>query len=204
MTALLGIIGAVALVIGLTGAIKSILRKEKRVTKPTGVAIAVGIASIVLAGVIATPAEKEAESEVEVEGVSEVEEVAEEATPEDRIRTVVGEAIDGKRILDVIYNDGHTTLKMALADNLTTNMIRKGAYMDVERVLKAFKDAKYDGDTSILVMHEQADKYGKIDKYKVMTVKVSSETLDKIDFDNFDYNNIPDVADEYTSHPSLQ
>lgn len=48
------------------------------------------------------------------------------------------------------------------------------------------------------------DQYGKQTNEKVMFINMNRETLDKIDWKNFNYENIPDVANIYDQHKSMK
>ena len=130
-------------------------------------------------------------------------ETAEELTDADRIKAVVAKEISEDRIEDVTYFDGYTTLKIRAQDNLTANMIQRSMWIDAGDIFEALKDAKYDGTAAIMFMFEMTTQYGESKDAKVMSIELSPETLDKIDFDNFDVGNFPDVSDNYFQHPSF-
>ncbi|TES45502.1 hypothetical protein E2L07_20480 [Halalkalibacterium halodurans] len=48
------------------------------------------------------------------------------------------------------------------------------------------------------------DAYGNEDLGEVMRINLSGETLSKINFDNFNYDNFPIVSDEYWEHPVFE
>lgn len=130
-------------------------------------------------------------------------EPAEELTDADRIKAVVSKEISEDRIEDVTYFDGYTTLKIRAQDNLTANMIQRSMWIDAGDIFEALKDAKYDGTAAIMFMFEMTTQYGETKDAKVMSIELSPETLNKIDFDNFDVGNFPNVSDDYFQHPSF-
>ena len=130
-------------------------------------------------------------------------EPTEELTDADRIKSVVAKEISEDRIEDVTYFDGYTTLKIRAQDNLTANMIQRSMWIDAGDIFEALKDAKYDGTAAIMFMFEMTTQYGETTDAKVMSIELSPETLNKIDFDNFDVGNFPDVSDNYFQHPSF-
>src|SRR5699024_3110071 len=118
-------------------------------------------------------------------------EPAEELTDADRIKAVVSKEISEDRIEDVTYCDGYTTLKIRAQDNLTANIIQRSMWIDAGDIFAALKDAKYDGTAAIMFMFEMTTQYGESKDAKVMSIELSPETMNKIDFDNFDVGNFP-------------
>src|SRR5699024_11259217 len=99
------------------------------------------------------------------------------------------------RIDKVTYFDFYTMLKIRAQDNLTANMIQRSMWIDAGDIFAALKDAKYDGTAAIMFMFEMTTQYGESKDAKVMSIELSPETLNKIEFDNFDVRNFPDVSD---------
>lgn len=46
-------------------------------------------------------------------------------------------------------------------------------------------------------------RHGNISEDIVIKATFNNETIKKINFDNFDYNNIPSIADEWWNHQAL-
>ena len=221
MEAIMVIGGIIFMIIGLKGCIKSIRNKEKRVDKKTAITSIVGlllIFSSILGSDVEEADDKPKDEEVVAEEKTEKndkkdkpkeekadkkDEPAEELTDAVRIKSVVAKEISEDRIEDVTYFDGYTTLKIRAQDNLTANMIQRSMWIDAGDIFAALKDAKYDGTAAIMFMFEMTTQYGETKDAKVMTIELTSETLNKIDFDNFDVGNFPDVSDNYFQHPSF-
>ena len=212
------------MIIGLKGCIKSIRNKEKRVDKKTGISVIVGILLIFSAILVSDVEEadeqpkdeevvaeektekketKKADDDKKADKNDKKDETAEELTDADRIKAVVAKEISEDRIEDVTYFDGYTTLKIRAQDNLTANMIQRSMWIDAGDIFEALKDAKYDGTAAIMFMFEMTTQYGESKDAKVMSIELSPETMNKIDFDNFDVGNFPDVSDNYFQHPSF-
>ena len=51
---------------------------------------------------------------------------------------------------------------------------------------------------------ELTDKLGNKEYGPVIRIDITKETLDKINWDNFDYNNLPEVADDYWQHQAIE
>lgn len=87
-------------------------------------------------------------------------------------------------------------------DGLTSKLIVKGMYMDISNVLKGIQK-DIDVNVDINVTYPLQDKYGNVSEDIVIQATFNNETIKKINFDNFDYNNIPSVADEWWNHNAL-
>lgn len=86
--------------------------------------------------------------------------------------------------------------------DLSSKMTVKGMYMDISNVLKGIqKDINVNVD--INVTYPLQDSYGNISEDIVIKATFNNETIKKINFDNFDYNNIPSIADEWWNHQAL-
>src|SRR5690625_4232323 len=221
MEAIMVIGGFIFLIIGLKGAIKSMRNKEKRVDKKTGISIIVALLLIfsdILVSDVEEADEPPKDEEVGAEEKSEKndkkdkqkeeksekkDETAEELTDADRIKSVVAKEISEDRIEDVTYFDGYTMLKIRAQDNLTANMIQRSMWIDAGDIFEALKDAKYDGTAAIMFIFEMTTQYGETKDAKVMSIELTPETLNKIDFDKFDVGNFPNVSDNYFQHPSF-
>lgn len=210
MEAIMVIGSIIFMIIGLKGAIRGIRNKDKRVDKKTGVSIIVAILLVFFAILVSDVEEadeqakdEEVVAEEKTEKKDKKDKPAEELTDSDRIKAVVAKEISEDRIEDVTYFDGYTMLKIRAQDNLTANMIQRSMWIDAGDIFEALKDANYDGTAAIMFMFEMTTQYGESKDAKVMSIELTSETLNKIDFDNFDVGNFPDVSDNYFQHPSF-
>ena len=71
---------------------------------------------------------------------------------------------------------------------------------DYMEQMKKFDDVQ----TATLIVHVPlTDQYGNEKNGEVLRVTMNRETLDKINFENFNIENIEQVADEYKEHPAL-
>ncbi|WP_257205865.1 hypothetical protein [Bacillus sp. AFS051223] len=68
------------------------------------------------------------------------------------------------------------------------------------------KDIAKEKDISEVVFFwkfQLEDAYGNKKQENVMKVTYNRETIDKINFDNFSFKNIPTTADQYWQHPAI-
>jgi hypothetical protein len=86
-------------------------------------------------------------------------------------------------------------------------MTKKGMLIDTRDYLKSIsknkKVLKLKG-ISLIFQMELIDKYGNEKEERVLIVTVSIDTLKKINWDNFIFDDIENVADTYFVHPALE
>jgi len=105
----------------------------------------------------------------------------------------VGESSDGSFV--DIYLFGK--------DNLTSNMVRKGMLMQAADILEALQSRDDIGRVTLFWSLPLVDAYGNTFTDTVMKATFYKETIDKINFSNFDYNNIPVICDDFYQHAAL-
>ncbi|PGY29563.1 hypothetical protein COE09_32680 [Bacillus thuringiensis] len=75
--------------------------------------------------------------------------------------------------------------------NNTTNILKKlTKEKEIQKIIFVWKA-------------ELTDTYGNKKTDPVMKMNIDRENLDKINFDNFDYKNIPNVVKDYWEHPAF-
>lgn len=92
---------------------------------------------------------------------------------------------------------------LAGSENLTTNMTRKGMWIDANDILKALQPCENISEIVITFSLPLIDAYGNPFEDTVMVITVSKATLDKINFDRFLWEDLPDIADDYFQHRVL-
>jgi hypothetical protein len=98
------------------------------------------------------------------------------------------------------------TVKFAIDDNLTSNMIRRGARGDVVDILKQVRndaDWRY-SEVVVRGTFSMQDKLGNAEEDQVVFARYSRRTVNKINFKNFLSDNIWDIADVAVVHPEFQ
>src|SRR5690625_7653686 len=68
---------------------------------------------------------------------------------------------------------------------------------DTLKIMETLRDNGYAGKFYVDWRLPLTDKYGNTEPGKVMSINISAENFSKINFDNFDYLNLPDIADGY-------
>lgn len=127
------------------------------------------------------------------------------------IESIVYEALGEKSNtgldkLDDAYVDvdgGYIRINLNADENMSVNMTRKGIWKDTIDVLEKFKNISDLNNIDILWFLPLTDKYRNEENEKVMTMSFTRDTLGNIDFDNVNFNDIPEIADSYNQHPAL-
>lgn len=101
-------------------------------------------------------------------------------------------------------NDKIALITLSGKDNLTSNMIKKGMWKDTSDMLKDIAKEKDISEVVFFWKFELEDTYGNKKNENVMKITYNRETIDKINFDNFSFNNIPTTANQYWQHPAVE
>jgi len=107
---------------------------------------------------------------------------------------------------NVTANDatGVVTIELQGQDNLTTNLIRQGMFMRTRDILQSLQDRD---DIEIINLHwyfPLVDAHGNSNNSRVLSLSFNRPTIDRINFDTIDYNNLPDIADFFNMHSAMQ
>lgn len=162
-------------------------------------------------------AKKKAEKEAKAKAATEEEakKKAEAAKPENVVKKAVVKAIGKKnnrdekaKVTKVAYNEqsGTLTVEFKGDENLTNNMTIGGVQMDIEKTMEAVRKSKADyKELNIVVTYSMVDKLGNAEEMEVISLVYYKETIDKINFDNFLFENVYDVTDiPGFVHPAFQ
>ncbi len=134
------------------------------------------------------------------------------ASLEDKINKIAQDNVGKKNVESIQLNNNLGTEaendKIALItlsgkDNLTNNMIKKGMWKDTTDMLKDIAKEKDISEVVFFWKFELEDTYGNKKNENVMKITYNRETIDKINFDNFSFNNIPTTANQYWQHPAI-
>lgn len=86
-------------------------------------------------------------------------------------------------------------------DNFTANMIRRGMWIDSIKLFKYLFTIEEIGEITIIWQFELTDKYGNSELTKVMGMTLTREIEEKINWDSFLTDNIPNVTEDYWESP---
>ncbi|MBM6751314.1 hypothetical protein H6A65_07385 [Mediterraneibacter glycyrrhizinilyticus] len=144
-------------------------------------------------------AEQNEEISQEVDNSKETETSVEEVIKEE-VENVIGK--DNIELFNYVPDNNYALIKFKGSENLTSDMTVKGMYMDMSNVLKAIQN-DVDVNVDINVTYPLQDTYGNVSDYTVIKATFNNDTIKRINFDNFNYDDIPSIADEWWNHPAL-
>ena len=123
---------------------------------------------------------------------------------DEKAKAIAVDVLGKENVKEVkLANDKDLFLTLTAKDNLTANMVRKGMLMYSSEILE--KTAKLDGYESVNFIWQLplVDHYGNEEVNDVMTFWLDTETLGKINWENFDFDNLTDISTDYYEHPAL-
>lgn len=131
-------------------------------------------------------------------------EAAEELSGEDAIRKAIENVVGEENLetFNYVPDNNFSLIKFRGTENLTNNMTVKGMYLDMFNILKAIQSI-IDTDVDFNVVYPLQDKYGNASDVIVIKATFTSNTIQKINFENALFGNIPDLADEWWNHNAV-
>ena len=150
--------------------------------------------------------EEDTEEENEAEDTEEEEEndePQEEQGLDEKIEAVANDVLED-RIMETKYeeDEGAIDVEFQLLENLNNEDTRTSFLIDTEIFSEQIQNEDFNR-ISFSGFTDLVDKYGNVENTKVATLDMNKETIDKINFENFSYKNLPDIADEVNFHPAL-
>lgn len=106
-------------------------------------------------------------------------------------------------LLSVEYMDGVNVAVIKVKSDHTPGLMRNKTLTSTTKLLKELKNVAELKSVDVNVISTLTDQYGNKSDDKVMSISVSRAVIDKINFDNFNYKNLPDIADDYWEHPAM-
>lgn len=131
-------------------------------------------------------------------------EAAEELSGEDAIRKAIENVVGEENLetFNYVPDNNFSLIKFRGTENLTNNMTVQGMYLDMFNILKAIQSV-IDTDVDFNVVYPLQDKYGNVSDVIVIKATFTSDTIQKINFENALFGNIPDLADEWWNHNAV-
>lgn len=86
---------------------------------------------------------------------------------------------------------------------ISTKTTRHSFLYNTVEFMKVMKSQEEVTQATLIVQAPLTDRYGNVENGDVMIVLMSRETLNKINFNNFNAENLSTVADSYWEHPAL-
>lgn len=131
-------------------------------------------------------------------------EAAEELSGEDAIRKAIENVVGEENLetFNYVPDNNFSLIKFRGTENLTNNMTVQGMYLDMFNILKGIQSI-IDTDVDFNVVYPLQDKYGNVSDVIVIKATFTSNTIQKINFENALFGNIPDLADEWWNHNAV-
>jgi len=202
----------VGLILALVGGVvvPKILKSKPELRKfmPVGlVVIVILIAIAIFAPAMKSDKEWRSEKDEILSGTSQTYNYLTEAgTPARNIESGVLMALGHEtKIRKIDLSEGELWIDYIAKENLTTNLTRRGIWTDTKDLVKELslilsQDVKAITVEPYLTL---VDQYGEEELSRVALITIERETWEKINWDNFLTDNMPNVADSYWLHPAL-
>lgn len=102
-------------------------------------------------------------------------------------------------------NDGTKliTVKIKASDNLTNNLMRVGIQDESTKMLEKFTQEKKISSVLFLWTFDLQDSYGNSKEDTITKIVVNRDVMDKINYKDFLYSDLPTVANQYWEHPAM-
>lgn len=124
---------------------------------------------------------------------------------EDAIRKAIEKVVGAEYLetFNYVPSNDFSLIKFRGSENLTTRWTVLGMYKDMFYILKAIQPI-IDTDVDFNVVYSLQDKYGNAEDVIVIKATFTNATIQKINFDNALFQNIPDLADEWWDHNAVK
>jgi hypothetical protein len=133
---------------------------------------------------------------------------AEEQKPENLLRRALQSTLGGGnrvREIRVISETQYITIKWEIASNLTENLTKAGAQLDIKNILKAVRDSGVPyRELTVQGMFSFIDKLGNESESRAVLANYSRETVDRINFDRFLHRDVYEIASSASVHPAFR
>ncbi|MBQ2973390.1 MAG: hypothetical protein IJE19_03460 [Clostridia bacterium] len=124
-------------------------------------------------------------------------------TIQERIEYAAQSAFEGKEV-EVTYTE-HTKyafIKVDFQDLLFVKADTGSAQLGIYNTLKSIADIN-DLTISFSITFPSEDDFGNTSRVKVISAEYSSETRSKINWENFKFNKVDDIADDFDAHAQV-
>lgn len=110
-----------------------------------------------------------------------------------------------QRVAELTIEDETVFIQWAINDNLTEGMIKTGAKIDVADILETVaKSGIQYQKVELIGTFSMVDKFGNASEDPVIALMYERATIERINWENFLFDNVYDVADFVKIHPAFQ
>ncbi|MEX2515179.1 MAG: hypothetical protein WD335_03550 [Candidatus Paceibacterota bacterium] len=202
--------GFILALIGTIGTIKMLEKKPEmqKFVPATFVVLVVLIFGSIFLPAIQSDKEFRSERDGILSGTSQTYNYLTQAeTPERNIELGILRALGHDvEIRGIETSDGELWIDYIAKENLTTNLTRRGILSDAKDLVKELSSIVGQDVNAIVVESHLTlvDQYGEELLSRVALITIERKTWEKINWDNFLTDNLPDIADSYWMHSALQ
>lgn len=101
-------------------------------------------------------------------------------------------------------DNGYLLIRGEGKENLTSNMTVNGLYLSIFTILKEIHGDEKIKTAAFNLTLPLVDQYGNSSSEVVLKLELKRETLDKINYEKFNYENLESIADYFWSHPAIK
>lgn len=105
---------------------------------------------------------------------------------------------------DQVNGASNVVIEVNANENLTDHMTAQGMLMDATKIFQAIFPRGYITKVTLNFDYDMTNAYGQTSHENVMQIILTKDTYKKINWDNFDYNNFPSIADDFQADPAVQ
>lgn len=183
----------------------------------------IAIAALIIIGAIFGPKDKDKNETPEPAKVEDhQEEVKEEVKEEDEF-AITDDMSDEEKIENILKSEigkGYESYEVSKKEDGSIGQITVNSYYEILSTKKELMMSQNSKATKVLMKFREnninysyyvqntytdfTDEYGNEKKDEVMHIYIPREEADKINFDNFNEDNIKEISDEYYIHPSFK
>lgn len=156
---------------------------------------------------VETKSIEETTSEVE-EPVEEPKEIIPETT-EERVKLAAEKAF-GEKLQDVLIVGDNETIPVTrinvtalLSESWSGNATVKAFFIDATDFLEDIQDEEYES-VFFQMQGNFVDQYGNESESNAIKLEITKTEVDKINFENFDWNKLPNLSETFEVHPALE
>lgn len=110
---------------------------------------------------------------------------------------------NGDAYLGSETEDNVLIIEVEAEDGFTQNLIKEGILLDTSKIIKElFQDPRIN-DVRLVWYFPYTDTYGNETNEVAEKIEFTRETVSKINWDNFSFDNIPQIADDFEVNPNF-
>lgn len=131
-------------------------------------------------------------------------EVKQDKSVKEIAESTAGKQFEKIELINFNEDNGFLLIRAEGKESLTTSFTVKGFKLAIIDTLKDIRNEKEIKTAAFNITYPLVDKYGNSTNQNVLKVEFSRDTIDKINYDNFNIDNMESVADSYWEHQAIK